>query len=103
MIGLAREPIGSEAETIRAAPGLLRFMGQKRVAEYLEQPRLALPTGTTERVNRWAYINVDVTAFFKHSPPACARQATGNSIGPKVDVADRRFRHHLAGRDVGKL
>jgi hypothetical protein len=69
----------------------------------LEQSRLALPTGTTERVNRWAYIDVDETAFFKHPPPACARQATGNSIGPKVDVADLCFRHGLTGRDIGEL
>jgi hypothetical protein len=80
-----------------------RFMGYERIAVDFKQTRLALPTGITERVNRWAYVDVNETAFFQHPPPACARQATGNSIGPKVDVADRRVRHCLAGRDVGEL
>src|SRR4029077_7183523 len=99
--------IGSETEIIRAAPGssckATSDCGLGGVAIDLEQPRLALPTGTTERGNRWAYIDVDETTFFQHPPPACARQATANSIGPKVDVADRLFRHGLTGRDVGEL
>ena len=78
-------------------------MGQKRVAIDLKQTRLALSTRATEGVNRRAYFDIDETTFFQHPPPACARQATGNSIGPKIDVADRRFRHGLTGRDVGEL
>src|SRR5215471_21182613 len=36
-------------------------------------------------------------------PPACARQATGDSVGPQVDVAERPGRNLLAVRDVGEL
>ena len=82
---------------------LLRLMGYERIAKDLEQPRLALATGTTERINRRTDGDLDEPAFLQHLPPACARQATGNSVGPKVDVADRRFRHGLAGCDVGEL
>src|SRR4029077_10917141 len=84
------------------AARLLRFMGQKRVAIDLKQTRLALTTRATEGVNRRAYFDVGETRFFHNPPPACARQATGNSIGTKVDVADRCFRHGLARRDIGK-
>jgi hypothetical protein len=82
---------------------LFRFVCQEGVAEDLEQPSLALPAGATERVNRRTDLNIDETAFLKHLPPACARQATGNSVGPKVDVAERSCWNLLAVRDVGKL
>jgi hypothetical protein len=69
------------------AESLFRFVGQKGVAVDLKQPRLALAAGTVKGVH-WR---------------ADARQAAGNSIGPQIDVADRRFRHRLAIRDVGEL
>ena len=82
---------------------LFRLMRYERIAEDLEQPRLALPTSLPEGINRRAYIDIYETTLFQHPPPACARQATGNSVGPEVDVADSPFRHGLAGCDVGKL
>ena len=71
---------------------LLRFKGYERVAKDLEQPRLAFAAGAAEGIDRRAYTDIDDTAYFQHPPPARARQATGNSVGPKIDVADRRFR-----------
>jgi hypothetical protein len=41
--------------------------------------------------------------LFQHLLPACARQASGNSGSPEVNVADRRFGNGLAVRDVGEL
>ena len=82
---------------------LFRFVGQKGVAVDLKQPRLALASSAAKGVNRRADPDIDETALLKHMPPACARQAAANSIGPQIDVADRRFRHRLAIRDVDEL
>src|ERR1700730_7787105 len=78
-------------------------MGYERIAIDFKQTRLALPARAAEGVNRRTDLDLNETALLKHLPPACARQATGNSIGPKVDVADRCFRHGLTGRDIGEL
>ena len=80
-----------------------RFSREKRVAEDLEQPRLALPASAPEGVDRGADFDLNETAFFQYLLPACARQATGNSIGPQVDVADSRLWHGPAGGDVSEL
>jgi len=85
------------------ALSLRRFARQESIAIDLKQPRLALAASAAEGIDRRADLNIDETAFFQHLPPACARQATGNSIGPEVDVADCRFRDGLAARDIGKL
>src|SRR5262245_41136265 len=87
----------------RTSTRLFRLVGNECVAEDLEQSRLALPASATEGVNGRTYIDVYETTFFQHPPPACARQATGDSVGPEVDVADRRFRYRLSGGDVSKL
>jgi hypothetical protein len=76
---------------------------QEGVAEDLEQPSLALAAGTTERVNRRADLNIDEATLLKHIPPTCARQATGNSVGPQVDLAERSGRNLLTVCDVGEL
>ena len=94
-----RDPKGIAPSASRVA----RFACEKGVALDLEKPRLAFPACATKGVNRRPDPFIDETALLKHMPPACPRQATGNSVGPKVDVADRRFRHGLARRDVGKL
>jgi len=82
---------------------LARFSREKGVAEDLEQPRLTFPASTPEGVDRRADFDLNETAFFQYLLPARARQATGNSIGPQVDVADSRFRHGPTGGDVGEL
>jgi len=43
------------------------------------------------------------TPSLKHMPPACARQATGNSVGPKVELRSAPAGILLAVRDVGEL
>ena len=98
-LGAAGHGTGSIPRPVR----LLRLSGEKGVAIDLEQPGFAFAPGATERVDRGSYHDTFEPAFLKHLPPACARQATGNSIGPKVDVADRCFRHGLARRDIGEL
>ena len=80
-----------------------RFSREIRVAEDLEQPRLALPASSPEGVDRRADFDLNETAFFQYLLPACARQAAGNSIGPQVDIADSRLRYDPAGGDVGEL
>ena len=87
----------------RTSTRLFRLVGNECVAEDLEQSRLALPASATESVNRRTYINVYETAFLQHPPPACARQATGNSVRPEVDLMERRFRYGLAARNVAEL
>lgn len=80
-----------------------RFSREKRVAEDLEQPRLALPASTPEGVDRGADFDLNETGFLQYLLPACARQATSNSSRPEIDVADRRFGNRLAVRYVGEL
>src|ERR1051326_9642445 len=82
---------------------LFRLVRQKGVTENLKQPRLTLPASTTKGVNRRADIDLNEPAFFQHTPPTCARQATGNSVGPQVDTAKRRCGNILAVGDVGEL
>jgi hypothetical protein len=78
-------------------------VSQKCVAEHLEQPCLALATGTTKGVDRRADPDTDKAALLEDLPPACARQATGNSVRPQIDIVERARRDFLAVRDVGKL
>ena len=78
-------------------------MRQEGVAKDLEQPRLALPTSAAEGINGGADLDFVEPAFFQYTPPACARQATGNSVRPEIDVADRGFRHRFTSSDIGEL
>jgi hypothetical protein len=78
-----------------------RFVCQKGIAKDLEQPGLAFTTGTAKGVNRRADPDIDKTALLKDLPQACARQASGNSVGPQVDIAEGACRNLLAVRDVG--
>ncbi len=70
---------------------------------HLEKPGLPFTAGAAERVNRGADLNLNETGLFKHHFPACARQATGDSISPEIDVPERCLGHRLAVRDVGEL
>ena len=78
-------------------------MCPKGVAKDFEQPCFALAAGSTKRINRRADLDIDKTALLKHKPPACTRQATGNSISPQVDIAQRSRRNLLAVCNVCKL
>jgi hypothetical protein len=89
---------------LRGGEGLCpRFVSQKGVTKHLEQPCLALAAGATKGVNGRADPDIDETALLEDMPPACARQATGNSVRPQIDIAERACRNFLAVRDVGKL
>ena len=87
----------------RARYPLSWFVCPKGVAKDFEQPCFALAAGSTKRVNRRADLDIDKTALLKHKPPACTRQATGNSISPQVDIAQRSRRNLLAVCNVCKL
>jgi hypothetical protein len=76
---------------------------QKGIAKHFEQPGLDFTAGTAKGVNRRPDPDIDKTALLKHMAPACARQATGNSVGPQVDIAEGACRNLLAVRNVGKL
>src|SRR5580704_2589833 len=95
---------GSAGGSVRApaAVSSARFPSEKGVTINLEQPRLTLAAGTTEGVDRRPDLDPYEPAFLKHAPPACTRQATGNSIGPQVDVAQRARGNLFAVRDVGE-
>src|SRR5213078_5284946 len=64
---------------------------------------LLLTLRTAERVDWLTDADADEADLVEHRLPACARQATGNSAGPQVDVAQRLGRHGLAVGDVGEL
>ena len=78
-------------------------MRQKGVPKHFEQPCLTLAAGTAKDIDWRADPDIDETALLKHMPPACARQATGNSIGPQIDIAQRPCRNLLTVGDVRKL
>ena len=78
-------------------------MRQKGVPIDLEEPRLAFTVGAAEGVDRRADLDIHETALIKHLPPACARQATGNSVGPQIDVAERSCGDLLPVCNVGEL
>jgi hypothetical protein len=56
-----------------------------------------------ERVDCRADLDVDEPGLFEHLLPTCARQATGDSTGPQVDVALRCFGNGSSCGDVGEL
>jgi hypothetical protein len=46
-----------------------------------------LAAGAGEGVDRWAVLHLDQANAFDDRLPSCARQGTGNSPGPQIDVA----------------
>jgi hypothetical protein len=69
----------------------------------LETTGILFAARTRKGVNRRADPDFDEADVFQHFLPGCARQTTGNSSRPKVDVLDGRLRDRLAVGDVGKL
>lgn len=76
---------------------------EERITVDLEHPGLLFPCRAAKRIDRRADPNVHETNLFQHLLPGCARQTTGNSIGPKINISDRRFGHRLAIRNIGEL
>jgi hypothetical protein len=73
------------------------------VSKHFKPSRVGLAICTTESVNRGSNMDIDEATFFDQTLPACTRQATGNSGGPKVNVGNRGFRYRLSVGDIGKL
>ena len=80
-----------------------RLPGEERVTVDLELAGLLFSTRTAESIDRRTDPDINEPDVLKHLLPGCARQTTGNSRRPEIDVADRRFGYGLAIRDVGKL
>jgi hypothetical protein len=79
-----------------------RLSRKERVTVDIEQPRLLFPTGTAEGIDQRADPNIDEPDLFQHVLPGCARQTTGNSGRPKVDVLNGRFGYRFAVRNVSE-
>src|SRR5829696_7606686 len=60
-----------------------------------------LAAGAGEGVDRWAVLHLDQADAFDDRLPPCARQGTGNSPGPQVDVAQGALGHGTLDADVG--
>lgn len=82
---------------------MLRFVPDKGVSENLELAGVGFTARAAEGIDRRANTDIFKTTVLHHLPPACTRHATGNSSGPKIDVADSFLRHRLAIGDVGEL
>ena len=80
-----------------------RPSSEERITVDVELPSLAFPARAAEGIDRRTDPNVDESDLFQHLLPGCARQTTGNSGRPKIDVSDRRFGHRLAIRNVREL
>ena len=79
------------------------FSGQERVSEHLERPRVLLAAGIGKAVAFRSDLDLDEPGLFKHMLPARARQATGNSRAPQIDVAHGRLGYRLAIGNIGEL
>ena len=73
------------------------------VAEDLERAGLVFTDGVPEGIDGGPNLDVDESGLFEHLPPALTGQPTGDSAGPKVDVAQRLGRDRPTVRDVGEL
>src|SRR5438067_12317733 len=81
----------------------LGVAGKEAVTEHFVCPGLLLTLRTAERVDWLTDTDADEADLVEHRLPACARQATGNSAGPQVDVAQCLGGHGLAVGDIGEL
>lgn len=81
----------------------LRLSSQEGVPEHFEPPRVRLAFGATKRIDRGPDTDIHEATVLNHLLPGCARQTTGNSGRPKINVGSRRRRHWLSVGDIGKL
>ena len=80
-----------------------RFAGHEGVAEDIKGSCIALARRSAEGVHGGADHNIDEPDLFEHLLPPCARQATGDSTGPQIDIALRLYGYGSAVGDVGEL
>jgi hypothetical protein len=81
----------------------LRFARQEGIPEHFELPRVRLAFGAAKGIDRWPDTDIHEATVLNHLLPGCARQTTGNSGRPKINVGSRRRRHWLSIGDIGKL
>lgn len=81
----------------------IRLEREERVPADVVCPGVRLASGSAERIDRSADLDTVKPCRFEKLFPACARQATGNSTSPKVDVALRLDRDRTSISDVGEL
>ena len=58
---------------------------------------------SAEGVDGLTDLHIDEANGLEEFLPACARQATGNSTGPEINLASCRFGHRVAIGNVGEL
>ena len=85
---------------LRISAGLA---SNERIAVYFEHPCFPLTASAAEGVAGGPNLDVDKTRLFEHPLPACARQATGDSSSPQIDVTDSRLGHGFGVSDIGEL
>ena len=77
--------------------------GADRVTVCAELPGLVFTAGSAERVNDGSELDFSEACALDHCHPPCARQGTGYSPGPKIDVFERRLGNGLLDADVSDL
>ena len=82
---------------------LSRLYGHKGIAFDAELAGVCFATGTAECVDAGADLHIEKTAGFNKRLPTCARQASGNSGSPQIDVASGGVRYFIAVGNIGKL
>jgi hypothetical protein len=98
--GLVEDPTKAIQVTERIAGRQLDPFAR---AANVECPGIRLAARPTERVNRFADVDIGEAEFVQHPRPACTRQASGNSTGPQVDLSERLLGDGSAVGDVGEL
>src|SRR5439155_21420683 len=71
-------------ERRRSSP---RFAGSNRITQRPELSSTLLSPSASEGVDRISEFDLDQPSAADHRLPPCARQGTGDSTGPEVDVA----------------
>src|SRR2546430_5763493 len=66
-------------------------------------PSLLLAARAGEGVRDWSELDPHEAGSLDDGPPPCARQGTGDSAGPEVDVSKGGLRDRLFHADVGYL
>lgn len=69
----------------------------------VEGTRIPFPCRPAESIYGRTDLDVPKPGFLKHPFPACARQASGDSTRPEINVAHNILGNRLAIGDVGEL
>ena len=80
-----------------------REVHSSRVTVDLELAGLLFSTRAAEGIDPRTDPDINEPDVFQHLLPGCARQTTGNSGRPEIDVPDRRLGYGFAVCDVSEL